>query len=243
MLISLSHLACRPNVSRAAWERKNGGQDVATIRQVMGSIWDALESAKQNHISVLFKWLSQSLQMHTFRVYCRRQKRGALAVEELLWSRAKLGHVLFPNGDGWESGIETDVHESCQPLPITNAISPPDRMETEWRQKGGREGGEVWRLQTEPVTQLWPHQLFPLYCLPTTSISVDHILLIGLYWLTRTHKRAHTHTHKEVHTQVQCSLNNISEMTRSQWGRTFASALSCSCVMIDKRFKTSVPEL
>lgn len=49
--------------------------------------------------------------------------------------------MLCPNGDGWESGIETDVAESCQPLTITNAISPPDRMETE-RGVGGQ-GGEV----------------------------------------------------------------------------------------------------
>lgn len=49
--------------------------------------------------------------------------------------------MLFPNGDGWESGIETDVPESCQPLAITNAISPTDRMETEGDRVGGWVGG------------------------------------------------------------------------------------------------------
>lgn len=50
--------------------------------------------------------------------------------------------MLCPNGDGWESGIETDVAESCQPLTITNAISPPDRMETEREEVEGEVGGK-----------------------------------------------------------------------------------------------------
>lgn len=76
------------------------------------------------------------------------------------------------------------MHESCQPRPpppITNAISlsvslgspyltlPCDRM-------GGGSG-----VQTEPVTQLWPQQLFPLHCFPAATVPADHILLIGLH--------------------------------------------------------------
>lgn len=156
--------------------------------------------------------------MHTFGEHGRQQKKVCLTVERLLWSRARLRHVLCPNGDGWERGRETDVHESCQPLPITNATSPPDRMEIAGRDSVGKEGRCGGYRQN-----LWP-SCGRTSCFPTPAISVDHILLIGLYCL------AHT----------EYLLNYISEMACSQWGGTFAGALSCGCVMIDKCFKTEI---
>lgn len=104
-----------------------------------------------------------------------------------------LGTPLCPNGDGRQSGSETDVHESCQPLTVINATSslPSDRGEIE----GGRGcggGGGCGGYTQEPVTQLWPHQLFPLRCLTTTAISVDHIPLIGLRCLANTHSLFYT---------------------------------------------------
>lgn len=52
---------------------------------------------------------------------------GKVALVPLKLCQARA--CALSNGVGWESGMETDVHESCQPLPVTNATS--DRMETE----------------------------------------------------------------------------------------------------------------
>jgi len=66
--------------------------------------------------------------MHTFSMFCKATKKRKK--KKKLWRSSSevvpgLGHVLFSHGDGWESGSETDVHESCQTLPVTNATSPP----------------------------------------------------------------------------------------------------------------------
>lgn len=140
-------------------------------------------------------------------------------MEQLLWSCAKLGHVLFPNGDGWESGSETDVHESCQPLPITNATSLPP-----W-QNGGRGGGaEAGERGGVEVTD---RTCDPIVATPAVSppLPPDHRHLCRPHpanWPMLPHMRAHT------------SARANTEQNR----RTFTGALSCSCVMIDKCFKT-----
>lgn len=131
-----------------------------------------------------------------------------------------LGHVLFSNGDGFESGAETDVPESCQPLPITNATSPPDRMETEGRDWSGEGGVEVTDRTCDPIVAT-----------PAVSppLPPNHRHLCGPHPANWPMPK---------HTHIDTQQNNIRACSRR--GRTFAVALSRTCVMIDKCCETKI---
>lgn len=160
---------------------------MATIKQVMGSIRDALESVKHNHTWFLFKWLSQSLRMHTFRWQKKKEEKtvsGCAGSYPEAVPGSGMCSVLIVMAVRVEARVRAVSLSSQQMRPNG------DREERSGREGKGGKGAEVTDRTCDPVV---------------ATPAVSPPLPPNHRYLSRPHPAnwpmllcVHTHTHRQM---------------------------------------------